>query len=72
MEFKYFWDKRRKLHPGEPKYISLCQILQFSGEEKADVTKIFLTYMKIGKDYDEKEAKEMIKYLVELAKDPND
>jgi len=72
MTFNDFWQKRRKLHPGEPKYISLCHILQFSGEDNVEVNKIFTTYMKVGVDYDEPEFKEMIKYLVDLSKDPNE
>lgn len=67
--FNYYWEKQRELQPEDPKYISLCKILANSGEEKEEITKIFHTYMKVGEDYDAKEFKELINYLIVIAKD---
>lgn len=69
MEFKYFWDKQRKLEPNEPKYISICKIVQGSGEDREVLETIFDTYMEVVKDFDSPERKEMISYLIEISKD---
>jgi hypothetical protein len=68
MEFDYFWKKQRELEPGEPKYISLCKILQGSGEDYGVIEGIFMTYMTL-EDYDLPEKKEMLDYLFDVAKD---
>ena len=67
--FNTFWEKQRNIEPDEPKMISLCKILQGSGEDKVEITKIFHQYMEVGKDYDAPEAKEMINYLFDISKD---
>ncbi len=66
--FNDFWNKRRKANPDENKYISLCHILEGSGEDKQEIEKIFLTYMTL-EDYDEVEMEEMVDYLLEISKD---
>ena len=67
--FEVFWEKQRKKEPEEPKMISLCKILQGSGEDRKEIEKIFHTYMIEGKDYDRFEDMEMIDYLVEISLD---
>lgn len=67
--FKDFWDKRRKENPGEPKYISLCYILEGSGENRKTIETIFESYMDEGEDYDSKEEIEMVNYLFTISKD---
>lgn len=69
MTFKHFWDKRRKENPGEPKYISLCYVLQYSGQDKTEIGNIFDTYMVVTKDYDSNERTEMVDYLVDISRD---
>lgn len=68
--FNDFYNKQRELCPDEPKYISLCKVLQYSGEERPEIEHIFVSYMKEGEDYDRNEFEEMVSYLVEQAKDP--
>lgn len=70
--FEYHWDKRRKENEGEPKYISLCHILQYSGEDREFIEATFNKYMEIGVDYDEPERETMIEYLIDIAKDLDD
>lgn len=67
--FKKHWDKRRKENPNEPKYISLCYILEGSGEDRNIIENIFLLYLTIKIDYDAGEEEEMINYLFKIAKD---
>lgn len=69
MDFDYFWQKRRKENPNENKYISLCYILNGSGETGEGVHNIFLKYLVVGEDYDEPERNEMVKYLFKISKD---
>jgi hypothetical protein len=66
LDFNNFWEKQRALEPDEPKMISLCKILQGSGEDKDEIEKIFHTYMKVTEDYDAPELEEMINYLLEI------
>ena len=68
MEFDYFWKKRRKENEGEPKYISLCYILEGSGEDRDVLTQIFDKYM-TKNDFDVEERLEMIDYLFDIALD---
>lgn len=70
--FEEFWEKQRKIEPTEPKYISICKILQGSGEDRDVIEEIFKSHMEVGIDYDEDETKEMVDYLYEIAKDIND
>jgi len=72
MDFDYFWQKQRNLEPDDPKYISLCKILQGSGEDKEVIEKIFDTYMKEVVDYDVGERQIMVDYLYEQSKDLDD
>lgn len=67
--FNEFWDKQRNKEPDEPKMISLCKIFEGSGEDMDEIIKQFNSYMIPGEDYDIGEEKEMIGYLVEIAKD---
>jgi len=67
--FETFWNKRRKLYPDENKYISLCHILEGSGETGDNIHQIFLQYIKEGEDYEESERNEMVKYLFKISKD---
>lgn len=67
MPFDYFWKLRRKAHPKEAKYLSLCHILGGSGEAKKEIDKIFTAYMTL-KDYDKEERKEMVAYLFKISK----
>lgn len=66
--FSIFWERRRNECPDEPKYLSLCSVLNESGEVKKVITVLFDRYMVEGEDYDEHERDEMIKYLVKIAK----
>lgn len=68
--FDYFWEKRRKINPGEPKYISLCYILEGSGESAAEIYQIFDEYM-TKDDFDVKDREEMVLYLIDIAQDRN-
>lgn len=68
MTFDSFWKKQRKIEPDDPKYISLCKILNGSGEDRKVITDIFNTYMTLA-DYDLVEKEGMIDYLFEIAKD---
>lgn len=67
--FDKFWVKRRKKYPEEPKYISLCYILEGSGEQRNIIENIFDKYMLVKKDYDLPERDQMIDYLFTIAKD---
>ncbi len=67
-EFNYHWDKRRKKLPDEPKYISLCYLLEGSGEGPAEVYEIFDEYVP-KKDFLPSEREQMVLYLIEIAKD---
>jgi hypothetical protein len=67
--FEKFWDKRRKENPGEPKYISLCYILEGSGETLGVIQTIFESFLDEGIDYDSGEELEMVDYLFTIAKD---
>jgi hypothetical protein len=69
MDFNYFWEKQRNKEPDEPKMISLCKILEGSGEDKEVIEKIFHTYMIAEEDYDIGEQDEMINYLFNISKD---
>lgn len=69
MTFDYFWKKRRKEYPAEARYISLCHILEGSGETPKALKVIFLMYMRLDEDYDLGEEGEMIKYLIKISKD---
>ena len=66
--FNQFWQKRRKANPGEPKYISLCYILEGSGEESADIYEIFDEC--IPKDeFLPEEREQMVAYLCDISRD---
>ena len=70
--FEEFYNKQRKLEPTEPKYISICKVIQGSGADREEVEFIFNSIMVIGEDYDAPEFKEMVDYLVEISKDLDD
>jgi hypothetical protein len=67
-EFDKFWNKQRKNHPDEPEYISMCKILEGSGEESAIIYELFDEY--IPKDsFTPSEREIMVSYLIEKAED---
>ena len=68
--FETFWNKRRKANPGEPKYISLCYILEGSGETPAELYEIFDEYMDKS-DFLPSEREEMVAYLIDISQDKN-
>ena len=68
--FKKFWDKRRKEN-SEPEYISLCFILEGSGEDRNIIENIFDKYVPKN-SFVEDERNEMVDYLYKIAKDQND
>jgi hypothetical protein len=67
--FADFYNKQREVEPNDPIYISLCKVLQGSGEDKEVIESYFNTYMKVGIDYDKKDRKIMVDYLFEQSKD---
>ena len=67
--FDEFYNKQRKLEPDDPKYISICKVLQGSGEDKDVIEQIFTSHMNVGEDYDPDEWEELVNYLVEISKD---
>lgn len=67
-EFDTHFNKRRKAHNDEPVYISLCYILEGSGEDSAEIYEIFNEYMPRDSFLPE-ERQQMIDYLVEIATD---
>lgn len=68
--FDNYYQLRRDSHPYEPKYISLCFVLQGSGADKAEIKELFDFYMVEEEDYDKPERKEMIDYLVKVSNEP--
>ena len=66
-----FWDKRRKANPGEPKYISLCYILEGSGIEADEIYEIFDEYIP-KEDFNQDERETMVAYLLDISTDLND
>lgn len=66
--FDKFWQKRRKANPGEPKYISLCYILEGSGEDSAVIYEIFDEYIP-KEDFLPEEREQMIRYLIDISQD---
>lgn len=68
--FETFWNKRRKTNPGEPKYISLCYILEGSGETAAELYEIFDEYIDKS-DFLPSEREEMVAYLIDISQDKN-
>lgn len=66
--FKRHWNKRRKINPGEPCYISLCYILEGSGEDEEKIEEYFNTYIP-KEEYDFEEKEEMVEYLKDIASD---
>lgn len=68
MTFEGFWNKRRKANPDEPKYISLCYILEGSGEDATEIYEIFDEYVP-KEDFFPNEREEMVSYLIEISKD---
>lgn len=68
MNFDYFWNKRRKKFPDEPKYITMCYILEGSGEESREIYELFDEYVP-KKDFLSKEREQMVAYLIEISKD---
>lgn len=67
--FEIFWNKRRKAHPDEPKYITLCYILEGSGEDRKTIETIFESYLDELIDYDNEEKIQMVNYLFTISKD---
>lgn len=66
--FETFWNKRRKNNPREPKYISLCYILEGSGETASELYEIFDEYMSKD-DFIPTEREQMVQYLIEISRD---
>lgn len=67
-EFSQHWDKRRKKNPYEPEYISLCYLLEGSGEDSAEIYEIFDEYVP-KENFLPNEREQMIAYLVEISTD---
>ncbi len=68
-EFDRHWNKHRKNNPDEAEYISMCKILQYSGEDAESIYGLFTEY--IPKDsFTKKEREVMVKYLIEQAQYP--
>lgn len=70
--FETFWNKRRKANPGEPKYISLCYILEGSGETASELYEIFDEYVGVAnfpKAEREAAREEMVAYLIDISQD---
>lgn len=67
-ELEKHFNKRQKDNPGEPKYISLCYILEGSGEDGGTIYEIFDEYIP-KKDFLPKEREQMVAYLIEIAVD---
>ena len=67
-EFEKHWNKRRKDNPGEPKYISLCFILEGSGEDSTTLYEIFDEYIP-KEDFLPEEREQMVAYLIDIAED---
>ena len=63
-----FWNKRRKQNPDEPPYISLCYILEGSGEDIASIYEIFDEYMP-KEDFKADEREMMVAYLADISVD---
>lgn len=66
-----FWNKRRKANPGEPKYISLCYILEGSGCDAEDIYEIFDEYIP-KEDFKPEEREQMVAYLITICDDLDD
>lgn len=67
-EFDRHFDKRRKNNPEEPVYITLCYVLEYSGEEAPEVYEIFDEYMPPD-DFFLNEREQMVRYLIDISKD---
>ena len=67
-EFEKHWNKRRKAHPDEPRYITLCYLLEGSGEEAVDIYELFDEYIP-KKDFLVSERETMVSYLIDIAQD---
>lgn len=69
--FETFWNKRRKENPGEPKYITLCYLLEGSGEEADEIYEIFDEYIP-KEEFLPNEREQMVAYLIDISKDLNE
>lgn len=66
--FDTFWKKQRKASPDEPEYISMCKILEGSGQDAETIYELFDEY--IPKDaFLPKEREEMCQYLITISED---
>lgn len=70
--FNKFWKKRREEHPDENRYITLCHLIEGSGEDEHKIEEYFLKYLEEEEDYDFSEKNAMIDYLIVISKDWND
>jgi hypothetical protein len=70
--FNKFWKKRREEHPDEPRYVSLCHLIEGSGEDEDKIEMYFDRYMELEEDYDYSGRDTMLDYLVIISKDWND
>ena len=68
MDFEKHWNKRRKAHPDEPRYITLCYLLEGSGEEPAEIYELFDEYIPRD-DFFLNEREELCAYLIDIATD---
>lgn len=68
-EFDKHWNKHRKNNPDEAEYISMCKILQYSGEDSQTIYQLFNEYIPKN-SFLKEEREEMVKYLIEQAQDP--
>ena len=67
-ELEKHFNKRQKDNPGEPRYISLCYILEGSGEDSATIYEIFDEYIPKG-DFLPSEREQMVQYLITISED---
>lgn len=65
--FKLALKEEQELHPEWGTYIAMCRVLQESGCNRQEVTKLFNLSM-TKDDYDIEEKDELIDYLVKIAK----
>lgn len=65
--FREFFEESKAQHPEWGTYIHLCRVLQESGADREEITQLFKDYM-IEDEFLRKEKKELIDYLVKIAK----
>jgi len=68
--FKQFFAESKAKQPEWGTYIHLCRVLQESGADREEITKLFEEYMK-PEEYARSEKTELINYLEEIANEIN-